>query len=192
VVDAPIVVEVDLSNIDFDDMNTNRIVAILEDGTIIGGRFNPTTGMFVFEAHISGTFVIDYVESLSRIGLQIGSYDVMCLIDDVVIHVMEDMTPTIQNNRTLVPLRIVAYALNANVAWESSTRSVTIVRAGGQTLTFAIGEIAPGMDVPAQIMSNRTMVPLRFVAEFFEAVVTWDGETRSIEIIRNCGVTYVE
>ena len=191
-VDIPFVVAVDLSNINIDGMNTNRIVATLEDGTIIGGRFNPETGMFIFTTQVHGTFIIDYVASLSRIGLQIGSYDVVCLIDDIVIHVMEDMTPTIQNNRTLVPLRIVAYALGADVAWESSTRTVTIVRAGGQTLSFAIGEMASGMDVPAQIMNNRTMVPLRFVAEFFEAVVTWDSETRSIEIIRDCRVTYAE
>jgi hypothetical protein len=32
-------------------------------------------------------------------------------------------------------------------------------------------------------MANRTMVPLRFIAEFFGAVVAWDGETRTVEII---------
>jgi len=44
--------------------------------------------------------------------------------------------------------------------------------------------MAPGMDVPAQIMNNRTMVPLRFVAEFFNATVTWDADGQVIVIIQ--------
>jgi len=32
-------------------------------------------------------------------------------------------------------------------------------------------------------MDNRTMLPLRFVSEYFGAVVNWDGEAQRIEII---------
>jgi len=39
------------------------------------------------------------------------------------------------------------------------------------------------MDVPAQVMGNRTMIPLRFVNEFFGAVVNWDDESQSIEVV---------
>jgi hypothetical protein len=39
------------------------------------------------------------------------------------------------------------------------------------------------MDVPAQLSNSRTMVPLRFISEFFGALVTWDDETRTVEII---------
>jgi len=53
----------------------------------------------------------------------------------------------------------------------------------GKTIKFAIGELPPGADVPAFILNNRTMVPLRFISEFFGAVVSWDSETRYIEII---------
>jgi len=158
--DISFIVEVDLSGMVTEGMNTNRIVAVLECGTMVGGRFNPETGMFVLETQTIGSFVIDYVANLLRIGLQIGSYDVYCLVNDVRLLVMEDMTPTIQNNRTLVPLRIVAYALDADVDWNRSTRVVTITRADGQTLSFAIGEMVSGMDVPAQILNNRTRVPL--------------------------------
>jgi len=34
-------------------------------------------------------------------------------------------------------------------------------------------------------MDGRTMVPLRFVSEFFGALVMWDGEIGDIEIFRN-------
>jgi len=179
--DVPFIVEVDLSHMDSASINTNRIVALLADGTMIGGRWD--TGMFVFEAEVLGSFVISYVANLVRIGLQIGSRDVMNLIDNTRMHLM-DVEPIIQNNRTLVPLRFVAYALDAQVDWNRSTRVVTITRADGQTLSFAIGETAPGMDVPAQIMDNRTMVPLRFISEFFGAVVSWDAAERRVEIIR--------
>jgi hypothetical protein len=58
-----------------------------------------------------------------------------------------------------------------------------------ETLSFGIGEIsaelyALGMDVPAVISNGRTMVPLRFISEFFGALVSWDSPTRSIEIIK--------
>ena len=40
------------------------------------------------------------------------------------------------------------------------------------------------MDVPARIVNSRTMVPVRFISEFFGARVSWDGATRSVEIIK--------
>ena len=39
------------------------------------------------------------------------------------------------------------------------------------------------MDVPAQINESRTMVPLRFISEFFGAIVTWNGQTQGILIL---------
>lgn len=97
------------------------------------------------------------------------------------------------NNRTLVPLRFVSYALGAEEDWTPATsgRPLTIYLAmGGSTLSFSIGEItselaALGMDVPAIIRDNRTMVPLRFISEFFGAIVSWDNSTRTVEIIVN-------
>jgi hypothetical protein len=69
------------------------------------------------------------------------------------------------------------------VGWEHETRTVTLVD-GVRSLSFAIGEMAPGMDIPAQIIGDRTMVPIRFVSEFFGATVNFDHDNRVIEIIR--------
>jgi len=180
---VPIIVRVDLSGFDLEDMHPNRIVAILEDGTLIRGHMDPETGIFIFETTVVSGFSVVYLPNLRIIGLQIGCYNIMDLIYDELLLVMPDTTPVIQNNRTLVPLRFVAYVMDAAVEWNPDGRIVTIERAG-RILSFAIGEMAPGMDVPAQIMNNRTMVPLRFIAEFFDAQVTWCPETRSIEIIK--------
>jgi hypothetical protein len=88
-----------------------------------------------------------------------------------------------------MPVRFMAYALGADVGWNEATREVSLTL-NGQTLTFPVdGTITPalaalGMDVPPMIIDGRTMVPLRFISEFFGAIVTWDDATRTIEIIR--------
>ena len=93
-----------------------------------------------------------------------------------------DVAPTILDGRTLVPIRFVAEALGATVLWQESTQTVTIIL-NNETITFRIGELAPNMDVPAIIIGNRAMVPLRFVAETFGYQVNWDPDTARIEII---------
>jgi hypothetical protein len=106
---------------------------------------------------------------------------------------MMDVLPIIVQDRILLPIRFIAYALGAEVDWSQATdyRPLTVhLTFEGQTLSFGIGELTPelealGMDVPAQIADSRTMVPLRFISEFFGAVVTWDGEARTAEIILN-------
>jgi len=99
-----------------------------------------------------------------------------------------DVQPMIVENHTLLPVCFIAYALGAEVDWNSATEDtpVTItLTLGEQSINFAIGEFIPGMNVPAQLINNRTMVPVRFISKFFGAVVTWNAEDRSIEIIFN-------
>jgi len=125
----------------------------------------------------------DYVPSQSVVRLEIGSYHIVDGITNEIIIVMSDMTPVLQDNHTLVPLRFVAYALDADVSWNPGNQEVTIAL-NGQVLTFAIGEPAPGMDVPAQLTNGRTMVPLGFIADFFGVTAYWDSGDMSITITR--------
>ena len=179
----PVIVEVSLESVDLADVNPNRIVVIEEDGTLIAGIFDSETETFVFETNVTGNFEIAYISSLIWLQLQIGLYDIYDVAENMRrLPIDLDVAPVIIDNRTMVPLRFVAYALGAEVDWYHPTRTVT-VRYQDRTLSFAIGELAPGMDVPAQIVNNRTMVPLRFVMEFFDADVIWNPETRDITII---------
>jgi hypothetical protein len=41
------------------------------------------------------------------------------------------------------------------------------------------------LDVPAQIVNGRTMVPLRFIADAFGAQTKWDAQTKTIDIVKN-------
>ncbi|MCL1845664.1 MAG: copper amine oxidase N-terminal domain-containing protein, partial [Defluviitaleaceae bacterium] len=129
-----------------------------------------------------GEYNGDAEEHLRRLMLRIDSYEIIDAATGEIILTM-DVAPQIANGRTLVPVRFVSDALGATVAWNEATREVTLTK-GDVMLTFAIGETAPGMDAPAQIVDGRTMVPLKFVGEFFGAMVEWDDEARTIEIIK--------
>lgn len=97
--------------------------------------------------------------------------------------------PVIVEGRTLVPLRSVFEALGATVEWNNDTRSVTSVK-GDVTVTLAVNSnemtvngTVKLLDVPAQIMNERTMVPVRAVAEAFGCKVEWDNNTRTVIIL---------
>lgn len=99
-----------------------------------------------------------------------------------------DQKPIIENDRVLVPFRVIFEALEAEVFWDSDTRTVTATK-GGITITLTIGknEIvkngeAVEIDVPAQIINSRTLVPVRVISESFENTVSWDGENKVVEI----------
>lgn len=102
--------------------------------------------------------------------------------------VLFDVLPTIKEERTLVPLRAIFEALGATVSWDANTQTVTADR-GGMQVVLTIGSnrmLAGGtekmLDVPAQIMDGRTMVPARAIAEAFGCKVDWDGVNRTVLI----------
>jgi hypothetical protein len=132
--------------------NHHRYVAIDVSGNIVGGSYNPATGIFTFETTVAGNFEIVYVENLKRISITIGSLVINDLAGNAESQTM-DVAPVIENGRTLIPVRFMAYALGADVAWNAATREVTLTL-DGVPLTFGIGEVssslaAMGMDVPA-------------------------------------------
>ncbi|MCL2371829.1 MAG: cellulase family glycosylhydrolase [Defluviitaleaceae bacterium] len=113
--------------------------------------------------------------------LHMDSYNIINQATGAIAQTM-DVLPMIIEGNTLLPLHFVAELLGATTAWNAQTREVALTTAA-QNLTFAIGEIAPGMSIPAQIVNDRTMVPLRFIAEFFGAQVSWNDEDRNIEMV---------
>lgn len=100
-----------------------------------------------------------------------------------------DVPPTIINGRTLVPLRTIFEALDASVQWDNATNTATAQK-GDITVEVTIDKStayvngqANTLDVPAQLINNRTMVPARFVSEALNARVLWDGRTETVYII---------
>lgn len=99
-----------------------------------------------------------------------------------------DQPPVIVNDRTLVPLRAIFEALGAVVDWEPTTRTVT-ARRGDINISLVVdtniikkngADIE--IDVPAQIVGDRTMVPVRAISESLGASVDWDPATRTVLI----------
>jgi len=101
-----------------------------------------------------------------------------------------DQLPQIVNDRTLVPLRAIFEALGAEVNWDSQTRTVTATK-GETQISLAIdsnqlyvnGEVKT-IDVPATIINDRTMVPVRAISESLSCNVEWKPDTRTVEITR--------
>ncbi len=99
-----------------------------------------------------------------------------------------DQNPIIVNSRTMVPLRAIFESLGATVEWDQDTQTVTSVK-GDTTISMTIGkaemkknEEVIVLDVAPQIVGNRTLVPVRAVAESFNCIVDWDGETQTVII----------
>ncbi len=103
--------------------------------------------------------------------------------------VTSDVPPYIdKNSRTLVPIRFVAEAFGSQVDWNAEEQKVTIVRRDKTVIlyinsnAYSVNDEAKKMDTIASITQGRTMVPIRFIAEAFGAVVNWDGKTKTVKI----------
>ena len=95
------------------------------------------------------------------------------------------VAPQIVNDRIIVPLRAVFELMGAEVDWDNDTRTVTATK-GDTVVVLEIDSTCPTVngevieiDQPAIIINDRTMAPLRFVAEAFGGDVEWNGELRA-------------
>lgn len=98
--------------------------------------------------------------------------------------------PAIVENRLLVGARFVAEAVGAEVGWNPATRQVTITRRSDMVIITLnkkealVNGKTVVMEVPAQVVSDRTLVPLRFIAEALGGAAEWDQQTRTANILR--------
>lgn len=99
-----------------------------------------------------------------------------------------DVRPFIKEGRTLVPVRAITEALNADITWDAETRTVTIVRDDvtvvltlGSNIALVNGEEVV-LDVTANSIEGRTMVPARFVSTALQAIVEWEPTTSTVVI----------
>ena len=95
-----------------------------------------------------------------------------------------DQEPTIVKDRTLVPVRFIAENLGYDVEWDKDANAAVIdngrivlyigtdqAKIDGKTVT---------LDVASTLINDRTMVPLRVVAETLNCTVDWFGTNRMI------------
>jgi hypothetical protein len=97
-----------------------------------------------------------------------------------------DQPPVSVGGRLMVPLRGIFEALQAEVLYSAPTRSIKATK-GSTVVELTLGSrqaLINGksvyLDVPADTLGGRTMVPLRFVSESLGAEVKWNGMTRTV------------
>lgn len=127
----------------------------------------------------------------------ISAKDVTVVLDGKEIEF--DVEPRIIDGRTMVPLRKIFEEIGAKVKWDGDTQTVT-ARKNTKTVTLAVDSadltIDNGktdsdgnpvtetvtLDVPASVVSGRTLVPARAVSESFGLDVDWDSDSRKVII----------
>lgn len=92
------------------------------------------------------------------------------------------------NNRVLVPFRGILEALDAEVSWNPQTRTVGASKNGidislriGSKTAYINGK-AVMLDVAAELINDRTFIPIRFISEGLGADVFWDGRNNAVYI----------
>jgi len=115
-----------------------------------------------------------------------GQEPISVFIDDL--SLKPDVAPVIYNDRTLVPFRAIAEAMNVEVTWDEPTRTVYAAK-GGTRVTLQIDNPVAShndnrisLDTAPKIVSGRTMIPLRFFSEAFDCQVAWDSSLRRVSI----------
>ena len=175
------------------DVNANALQWSIEgfdgtidaDGKLTIGTLGETKEGFV-KASYDGfevTLKLKFVED-EKVQLTIDS---KTLLKNGVASQM-DVAPVIVNDRTMVPVRFIAEALGGVADWNGDTQTAYITYNGSlvevpiQSSTIHVNGEAVTIDTPPQIINDRTMIPLRAVAEGLGLDVSYDNDTRTITL----------
>lgn len=104
-----------------------------------------------------------------------------------------DTQPYIEEGRTLVPMRAIFEALGAYINWDGDTKTVVSydpvsdvsITMQVDSATIFVGETPVELDVPARLVNDRTVVPVRAVSEGMHSQVDWDENTRTVTITKD-------
>jgi len=102
-----------------------------------------------------------------------------------------DAAPVIRNSRTILPIRALMETLGGSTSWNAAARTAT-VKLAGRTVVLTIGKntaLVNGVSVTIdpsnpkvipEIISGRTYLPLRFIAENLGLDLAWDAPSQTI------------
>jgi len=102
-----------------------------------------------------------------------------------------DTAPAIVNNRILVPIRAIVESFGGTVGWDGNTNTVLLTMDDTQ-ISLKIGQDTAyinrkeyKLDAVPDVINQRTMLPVRFVAEGFNLGVSWEQDAKRVTIIKN-------
>ena len=128
--------------------------------------------------------------SLSMIPAMVGAVDIPLR---VVVNgskiTFPDAQPFIDSNsRTQIPVSFIVKELGASVTWSAKEKKAVFSK-GSNKMTIYIGKKEYDlngkkmqMDTAAILKDNRTFVPVKYVAEAFNATVTWEGDIKTVYV----------
>lgn len=104
--------------------------------------------------------------------------------------ISSDTPPILIENRTLVPVRVIAEHLNYNVEWNPDIQTIVltpnsdkdpalVLKIGEASMLLNYNEQVP-LELAPQIINNRTYLPVRAVGLAMNAFVDWDNTVRAI------------
>ena len=98
--------------------------------------------------------------------------------------------PVIIEGRTLVPIRAIIEALGGAVGWDGEKSEVSL-KVGYDEIKLVIDSKSAYLngkenilDVAPTTINDRTMLPIRFVAESFNFEVEWEEATNTVTVIK--------
>ena len=98
--------------------------------------------------------------------------------------------PVIVSDRTLVPIRAIIEAMGGTVEWNGDTQTASLtygddeIRLTIDSTTAYLNDKANTLDTAPTIINERTMLPIRFIAESFKFNVDWNESERLITITK--------
>lgn len=102
--------------------------------------------------------------------------------------VYSDVPAVIIDDRTLVPMRAIFERFGAKLDYNGETSTATatlgdrVVVVSENDKTAYVDGQAVELDVPAMILNDRFVVPVRFISESFGATVDWDEKAKTVFI----------
>lgn len=94
-----------------------------------------------------------------------------------------DVKPALVSGRLMVPARATFEKMGAKVDWNAESRAVTVIK-GNRTVVLIIGNELMNtndkpikLDVPAQIIDGRTLVPLRAISSALGDKIFYGAES---------------
>ena len=160
-----------------------------KEGYIFVGWYSDSklTKPFDFSAELTAnsTLYAKWKEN-NEIILTIGSRKISVFGREI----QNDVAPKIVNDRTMLPIRIVAESLGGTVTWNGELQRVTIQK-GADVILITIGAdtayvngTAVKLDAAAFVENGRTYLPLRFVSETLGAQVAWNEAEKTVTITK--------
>lgn len=96
--------------------------------------------------------------------------------------------PVVENNRTLVPLRMLSEKLGFMVEWEPNTQQITLSKFPTKVVLW-VGKAEAQvngkpftLEVAPKMVGSRVFVPVRFISEQLGASVYWNGAKNEIRV----------